>query len=264
MSFLFSRRFFRLAVPGLALCLNALPVSAQSLPASLTPPSPATPEIHGARVLGVQPGHPFLFTIPATGQRPMTFAADRLPAGLNLDPATGFVTGTAPAAGSYRVTLHAKNALGEAHRDLLIKAGKKLALTPPLGWNSWNCFNSSVTEDKIRAAADAMIKSGLIEHGWTYINVDDFWQVNPGRAKDDPTLGGPERNADGTIHPNPRFPDMPGMAAYIHSLGLKAGLYSSPGPYTCGGCTGSYQHEQQDAAQYAAWGFDYLKYDLCS
>jgi alpha-galactosidase len=162
------------------------------------------------------------------------------------------------------VTLHAKNALAEAQRPLLIKAGSTIALTPPMGWNSWNCFGGAVTEKDIRAAADAMVKSGLADHGWTYVNVDDFWQVNPRHGLVDGTLAGPERNPDGTIHPNSRFPDMKGMADYIHSLGLKAGLYSSPGPYTCGGCVGSYQHEDQDAQTYAAWGFDYLKYDWCT
>jgi alpha-galactosidase len=114
----------------------------------------------------------------------------------------------------------------------------------------------------VKSAADAMVKSGLINHGWTYINVDDYWQNH--RDSKDPTLRGPFRDAKGDVVPNSRFPDMHGMADYIHSLGLKAGLYSSPGPWTCGGCTGSWQHEQQDAETYANWGFDYLKYDLCS
>jgi alpha-galactosidase len=236
----------------------------QEMPATLTPPSPATPEIHGAKVFGVHPGHPFLFLIAATGDRPMTFSAEGLPAGLSLDGTTGQITGTAPAAGDYKVTLHAKNSLGEATRPLLIKVGAMLGLTPQMGWNSWNCFAGSVTENDIRAAADSMVSTGLINHGWTYVNVDDYWEVNPRKSKKDPTLAGPERNPDGTIHPNPRFPDMAGMAAYIHSKGLKAGLYSSPGTYTCGGCVGSYQHQDQDAASYAAWGFDYLKYDWCT
>jgi len=238
--------------------------SAADLPPTLTPPSPPTPEIHGAKVFGVHPGHPFLFTVAATGDRPITFTADNLPAGLTLDPATGQITGTAPAAGDFAVTLHAKNAGGETQRSLLIKVGDTLALTPPMGWNSWNCFAGAVTEKDIRSAADVMISSGLANHGWTYINVDDYWQVNPGKGKSDPSLRGPLRNPDGSIHPNPRFPDMKGMADYIHSKGLKAGLYSSPGRWTCGGCVGSYGHEEQDAAQYAAWGYDYLKYDWCS
>jgi alpha-galactosidase len=253
----------RTMIAGLVgFCLN-FAVAADE-PASLTPPSPAVPEIHGAKIFGVRPGHPFLFTVAATGDRPMTFAADHLPAGLILDASTGQITGTAPGAGRYAVTVHARNALGEAQRPLLIVVGNTIALTPPMGWNSWNCFAGAVTEADVRAAADAMVQSGLINHGWTYVNVDDFWQVNPKQGAKDPTLAGPERNPDGTIHPNPRFPDMKGLADYIHARGLKAGLYSSPGPYTCGGCTGSYGHEDEDARQYAAWGFDYLKYDWCS
>jgi alpha-galactosidase len=254
---------FLAAFFSLALCLSWRPVQAD-LPASLTPPSPPTPQIHGAKVFGVRPHRPFLFTIAATGDRPMTFAADSLPAGITLDPKTGRMTGTAPGVGTYAVTLHAKNSLGETQRTLTIKAGSAIALTPPMGWNSWNCFAGAVTEKDIRAAAEAMVKSGLAGHGWTYVNVDDYWQVNPTKGVSDPTLAGAERNPDGTIRPNARFPDMKAMADYIHSLGLKAGLYSSPGTYTCGGCTGSYQHEDQDAATYAQWGFDYLKYDWCS
>ena len=256
-------RFGRFLFPALLL-LAVAAARAGEAPAILTPPSPATPAIHGAKVFGVRPGHPFLFTIAATGQRPMSFSADRLPAGLSLDAGTGRIAGTAPGAGDYAVTLRAKNALGETQRPLLIKAGAAIALTPPMGWNSWNCFAGAVTEQDIRAAAEAMVKSGLADHGWTYVNVDDFWQMNPRHGLLDWSLAGRERNPDGSIHPNSRFPDMKGMADYIHSLGLKAGLYSSPGPYTCGGCTGSYQHEDQDAQTYADWGFDYLKYDWCS
>jgi len=231
-------------------------------PVILTPPSPKTPLIHGPRIFGVHPGSPFLFTVAATGDRPLTFSADNLPASLVLDSKTGQITGGAPPAGDYQVTFHAKNGLGETRRPFLIKAGSTLALTPPMGWNSWNCFASAVSDAKIRAAADAMVQSGLINHGWTYINLDDYWEVKP-TAKD-PTLLGAQRDAGGTILPNSRFPDMKALAEYIHGKGLKAGLYSSPGPFTCGGCTGSYQHEEQDARQYADWGFDYLKYDWCS
>ena len=228
----------------------------------LTPTAPRTPEIHGAKVFGVRPGSPFLFTIPATGDRPMTFAADDLPEGLKLDANTGIITGRLDKKGEYHVTLRAKNALGKAREKFKIVVGDEIALTPPMGWNSWNCFAHEVSAERVKAAADAMVKSGLINHGWTYINVDDFWQNH--RDSQDPTLHGPFRDSQGNVVPNSRFPDMKGLAGYIHGLGLKAGLYSSPGPWTCGGCTGSWQHEQQDAAQYAAWGFDYLKYDLCS
>ena len=228
----------------------------------LTPTPSPKPKINGAEIFGVRPGSPFLFTIAATGDRPMTFAADHLPAGLQVDPQTGRITGSLKKAGEYIVTLRAKNSLGAAKQKFKIIVGDKIALTPPMGWNSWNCFASAVSEEMVKAAADTMVKSGLINHGWTYINVDDYWQNH--RDSTDLTLHGPFRDVQGNVVPNLRFPDMKGMADYIHNLGLKAGLYSSPGPWTCGGCTGSWQHEQQDAAQYAAWGFDYLKYDWCS
>ncbi len=248
-------------------------VMAQGSPATIPPPPPEPgviltpasgpePEIHGPKVYGCRPGHPFLYTIPATGDRPMKFSARGLPHGLKLDAKTGFITGTVNTRGNYRVTFKAKNKSGSAEKQFTIICGDKIALTPPMGWNSWNCFASAVTEDDVKAAADAMVASGLINHGWTYINVDDFWQVN--HASSDPTLKGPYRDAQGRVLPNPRFPDMGGMAEYLHSKGLKAGLYSSPGPWTCGGCVGSWEHEQLDAQQYSDWGFDYLKYDWCS
>lgn len=231
-------------------------------PYVLTPPAPATPRINGAGVFGVRPGSPFLFTVPATGERPMRFSATGLPSGLKIDAGTGRITGKLARAGAYVVTLRAKNARGEAQKRFRIVCGDRLALTPPMGWNSWNCFAGAVSADKIKRAADAMVKSGLINHGWTYINIDDFWQNH--RDSPDPTLRGKFRDEHGNIVPNTRFPDMKGLADYIHDLGLKAGLYSSPGPWTCGGCEGSYGHENQDAQSYARWGFDYLKYDWCS
>jgi len=228
----------------------------------LTPKPAPTPRINGAKVFGVRPGSPFLFRIAATGNRPMTFSADGLPAELYLDSETGQITGKLEKTGEYKVTLHAKNALGQADREFRIVCGSQIGLTPALGWNSWNCFASSVTADKIKAAADAMVSSGLIDHGWTYINIDDFWQVH--RDSRDTTLQGPQRDDEGKILPNPRFPDMKALVDYVHDQGLKIGLYSSPGPWTCGGCVGSFNHELQDAQQYAEWGFDYLKYDWCS
>ncbi len=229
----------------------------------LTPKSPATPAIHGAKVFGVRPGTPFLFTVAATGDRPMTFSATHLPSGLQLDPNTGRITGSLTKAGDYTVTLQAKNSHGRTQREFKIVCGSLIGLTPAMGWNSWNCFAGAVTADHVKDAAKAMVDSGLINHGWTYINIDDYWEVNP-RKTNDLTLQGPERDAEGRIVPNPRFPDMKGLADYVHGLGLKIGIYSSPGPTTCGGCVASWQHEEQDAHQYAAWGFDYLKYDWCS
>jgi alpha-galactosidase len=269
----------------LALCLFAvvqLRAADTNAPYILTPPAPPMPRINGPDVFGVRPGSPVLYTIPATGDRPMTFSVKNLPAGLKVDSKTGRITGSfsraaqAPAnvkggyllshrtevAGTYVVTLVAKNALGTAEKKFRIVVGDQIALTPPMGWNSWNCFAGAVTEDRVKSAADAMVKSGLINHGWAYINVDDYWQNH--RNSQDQTLRGPFRDTNGFIVPNSRFPDMKGMADYIHSLGLKAGLYSSPGPWTCGNCAASWQHELQDAQTYAKWGFDYLKYDWCS
>ena len=139
----------------------------------------------------------------------------------------------------------------------------RMALTPPMGWNSWNVFGSFVTDADMRAAADAMIATGLADHGWSYVNLDDYWQ-NSVDPTDEPTLKGPLRDADGTVVPNVKFPDMKALADYIHSKGLKAGLNSSPAAKTCGGCEAAWGHEWKDAETYAKWGYDYLKYDGCS
>jgi alpha-galactosidase len=228
----------------------------------LTPKPPLIPRINGPGVFGVRPGHPFLYTIPATGERPMTFGVDDLPAGLTVDEKTGRITGVLPSRGEYTVRLNAQNAEGKTQRIFKIVCGDKIALTPPLGWNSWNCFAGAVDDAKVRSAADAMIRSGLAQHGWTYINIDDCWEIQPG--SNDPKLQGQPRDSDGMINTNKKFPDMKALCGYIHGKGLKAGLYSSPGPYTCAGFTGSYKYEAQDARRYAQWGFDYLKYDWCS
>ena len=230
----------------------------------LTPKSSPKPRINSAKAFGVRPGAPFLYTIAATGDRPMTFAADGLPAGLQLDPQTGIIIGSLKDKGEHAVTLHAKNKLGDATRNLKIICGSQIGLTPALGWNSWNCFANSVTEEKVKSAADAMVSSGLINHGWTYVNVDEFWSRNEAGEAKDPTLGGLGRDTNGFVVPNRRFPDMKALTDYIHAKGLKAGIYSSPGPRACGGSVASYDHETLDAQSYAAWGFDYLKYDWCS
>lgn len=228
----------------------------------LTPRAPATPRINGPKLFGVRPGRPFLFTIPATGDRPMQFAVDNLPEGLKVDAATGIITGSLKTRGEHVVTFRAKNAKGEAARKFKIVCGDKIALTPPLGWNSWNCFAGEVSDEKIRTAADAMASSGLINHGWTYINIDDCWEIK--KDTKDPRLTGPARDANGMINTNKKFPDMKALCDYIHAKGLKAGIYSSPGPLTCAGYIASYQFEEKDAKRYAEWGFDYLKYDWCS
>ncbi len=233
-----------------------------SEPYILTPKPSDKPRINSAKVFGARPGSPFQFLVAATGDRPMTFSATGLPDGLAIDPQTGIITGSIFKADTFEVILGAANAKGKAEKKLRIICGDRIALTPPMGWNSWNCFAHEVSADKVKRAAVAMVKSGLINHGWTYINIDDFWENH--RDSKDPTLRGRLRDEAGNIVPNSRFVDMKPLADYVHSLGLKIGLYSSPGPWTCGGCAGSYGYEKQDAESYARWGFDYLKYDWCS
>ena len=237
----------------------------------LTPKAPDEPRINGAKVFGIRPGSPFLFIVPATGQRPITFAADNLPQGLTINSNTGLITGTLTTPGIYNVTPKAQNARGIATREFKIVVGDKIALTPPMGWNSWNCWAAQVSDKNVRASAKAMIDSGLVNHGWTYINIDDTWQGK---------RGGPFNALQG----NQKFPDMKGLCDYVHSLGLKVGVYSSPWITTYAGYPGGssdepngtwerlsnyesnkrlgkYAFDTNDAQQYAQWGIDYLKYD---
>ena len=118
-----------------------------------------------------------------------------------------------------------------------------------MGWNSWNCWALSVDDQKVRDAAKLM-NTRLHSYGWEYVNIDDGWEA-------------PERRANGEILSNDKFPDFKALSDYIHSQGLKFGIYSSPGATTCGGHVGSYQHEEIDAKTWANWGVDYLKYDYC-
>jgi alpha-galactosidase len=222
----------------------------ETTPYILTPAPPAIPKINGAEVYGARPGNPFLYLIPATGKKPITYKATNLPTGLSLDGSTGIITGTVSAKGDYEVTLTATNALGSDTKKLTIKIGNLIGLTPALGWNSWNAWGLSVNDEKVRTSAREMAEK-LSQYGWSYINIDDGWEAE-------------KRLASGEIVTNAKFPDMKGLTGYVHSLGLKMGIYSSPGPQTCGGYLGSWQHEEQDAKTYGDWGIDYLKYDWCS
>ena len=228
----------------------------------LTPKPPPVPRINGPKIIAARPGSPFLFTIPATGERPMDFSAGYLPDDLKLDPTTGQITGSVKEKNRHTVTLRAKNALGQVERKLTIVIGDKLALTPPMGWNSWYCFFDGVTDLMMRAAADAMVNTGMINHGYCYVNIDDGWSMKP--DSNDPRLNGPPRDKTGMVNANKKFPDMKALTDYIHSKGLKAGIYTSPGPLTCAGYVASYQHEESDARRFAQWSFDFLKYDWCS
>jgi alpha-galactosidase len=223
----------------------------QIAPYILTPATSPVAKINGPSVFGVRPGAPFIYKIPANGKAPLSYAVKNLPAGLKVDTKTGIISGTLSKEGDYNITLVAKNALGQNEKKFTIKAGNLLALTPPMGWNSWNCWGLSVSDEKVKNSAQAMVDKGLANHGWMYMNIDDGWEA-------------PNRADNGEIVANEKFTDMKGLGDYLHNKGLRFGIYSSPGPTTCGGYLGSYQHELQDAVTYAKWGIDYLKYDWCS
>ncbi len=235
-------------------------------PYVLTPRPAAAPRLNHPAVYGARPGNPFLYRIPTQGLRPMTFAAQGLPASLQLDPQTGIITGVTPARGEHRMTLIARNAHGEARRPFTVVSGDRLALTPPMGWNHWYAHYHRITAARMREAADLLIRTGMADVGYDYVNIDDCWMNAEPGARREPDAGrlGPFRDARGRLLPNTHFPDMKGLADYIHARGLKAGLYTSPGPKTCAGYAGAWQHEAQDAALFAEWGYDFLKYDWCT
>ncbi|HEO69813.1 MAG TPA: alpha-galactosidase, partial [Candidatus Hydrogenedentes bacterium] len=213
---------------------------------------PARPAIHYPRVVGASPNKPFLFRVPATGEPPLRFFARELPPGLDIDRDTGVISGAIAHPGATISELAVSNRHGTARSELTFIAGRhKLAMTPPMGWNSWYVHGVMVEEQHIRDAADQLIKTGLAAHGYQYVCIDDCWADG--------------REEDGTIKIIPKkFADMKDLGDYIHAHGLKFGIYTSPGPKTCAGYEGSYQHELQDAKTFAAWGVDFLKHDWCS
>ncbi|HEX6975958.1 MAG TPA: glycoside hydrolase family 27 protein, partial [Vicinamibacterales bacterium] len=187
-----------------------------------------------------------------------------LPQGLTLNPKTGVITGSLKGEGKTVVDVTVTGPKGKATGQITIVGGRDaLALTPPLGWNSWNVWGGVVDDAKVRAAADGLVSSGLAAQGYTYVNIDDAWEAGWRKGqngRNDPAAG---RDANGEILTNEKFPDMKGLVDYIHGKGLKAGIYSGPGNTTCQGLAASFGHEEQDARTWAKWGFDYIKYDWC-
>ncbi len=250
----------------------------------LTPPAPATPRINGAKVFGARPGSKFLYRVPCTGERPMKFSASGLPKGLSIDPEKGLITGVVKKPGEYPVEITASNSKGTTTRLLTIKIGDEVALTPPLGWSSWNCWGLLIDEGLVRETAASMVDNDLINYGWSYVNIDDGWQG----------LRGGKHNA---IQPNPeKFTDMKKLADELHSEGMRLGIYSAPWVGTYAGFIGSYSDNPEgryewtvrdslpslqeawparyynwrngkhsfvanDVKQWEDWGIDYLKYD---
>lgn len=224
------------------------PRAASELPPLL--PTPPGPQINGARLVGASPGKPFLHLIATTGKAPFTFSARGLPAGLSLDAKTGIISGAIGAAGTYNVTLEAKNVLGIDSKPLRIEcAPNKMTLTPILAWNAWSVFGEYVTARDVAKQVDWMVESGLAARGWQYVIVDDTWQSR--------------RDPDGTMGSNRRFGSMKSLCDYVHSKGLKIGVLSAATPSTCNGYAGSAGFEEQDASLYARWGVDLVKYDWC-
>lgn len=272
-----SKKF--ICILSFACIINAEVKAQDSLSAFiLTPKESPKPKINGPKVFGVRPTHPILFTIAASGKRPMKFSADHLPDGVKLDVKTGQISGSLSQTGEYKIILHAKNSLGEATRIFKIIVGETIALTPPMGWNSWNVYASKVTQELVLANVRAMVTSGLINHGWSYMNTDDLWQGKRGGK------------FHGILPDSSTFPNLQLMVDEIHQLGLKAGIYSTPwvesyGHHIGGSANnsegtfertkeniprnkkllpyaiGKYTFYDKDANQLAMWGFDYLKYD---
>lgn len=239
--------------------------------AILTPPTPRQPRLNGATIYGARGGSPFLYRIPATGDGPLTFAAEGLPQGLALDPATGIISGVTEDEGTHRVGLTVRGKLGSDSRVLRVVIGDTFSLTPPLGCNTYGGWGKFVDERNIRDSARAMIASGLAGHGYCYVNIDDGWQGY---------RGGPYH----AILPNEKFGDMKQLGDDLHAQGLKFGLYSTPWTTSYenfvggssdepgGGWTqpklareghrhGAYCFAEADAKQVAEWGCDYFKYD---
>ena len=219
-------------------------------PYILTPPAPATPRYNGPLVFGVRPGSPVIFRLAFSGEKPMTYKVEGLPEGVVLDPEKGVLSGSVKEEGDYPLVFTATNAKGSTSASFTLKVGAQIALTPPMGWNSWNCWGTSVSQEKVMASATALINRGLADYGYSYMNIDDAWEAD-------------ERAADGTILTNEKFPDMKALSDWLHGNGLRLGIYSSPGSHTCGGYLGTLDHEEQDAKTWNDWGIDYLKYDWC-
>ena len=219
-------------------------------------------------VWGASPDKPILFRVPVLGQRPLRMRADGLPDGVTLDEERGLLTGSAKE-GSYSITLHAENALGSADTTLEMRIAPDGARrTPLLGFTTWNAFGRNITQDDVLDVARRMDELGLCDFGYQYVNIDSGWQGEYGGTLD-------------AIQPNEHFPNMRALADDVHALGMKLGIYSTPMQKAWGGgefpgCTkapldpayannyfgiGKNHKEEQNAAQWAEWTVDYLKYD---
>lgn len=239
--------------------------------AKAEPWNEGAPKINAPRIFGAGINSPFFFPIPVTGERPLTFSVEGRPEGLSINSETGIISGAVRETIEITVNIKVSNCLGNDEQECRIVTGDKISLTPPLGWNSWNVWGSTIDEKKIKDCADNMIASGLAAHGFSYINIDDGWQ-------------GERSGPLNALQANNKFKDMKALCDYIHSLGLRAGIYSTPWVKSYGGYNGGssgecvrgesehihkengwyfgeHTHHGEDARQWAEWGIDYLKYD---
>ncbi|NVD06463.1 alpha-galactosidase [Vibrio sp. JPW-9-11-11] len=254
-----------------------------------TPKPSKAPRINGAKTVGYYPNHPFQHKVAASGAKPIVYFADDLPAGLTLNSNTGVLSGTVQTPGKYEIQLTVRNTFGQDTKTLRLCIGDQICLTPPMGWNSWYCHSELISEDAIKQTAIAFIEKGLIDYGWSYINIDDCWQ-------------GERCPSTLALQANERFNDMRGMCQFVKSLGLKPGIYTTPWQATYAGFIGSsapnvqgryqdyYLVEQdreqyhqffgrypsintnglnqvgewffdRDVQQFADWGFEFIKLD---
>ena len=217
----------------------------------LTPKVPAKPRVNGALISASRVGSPYLYRLPVSGDKPFRFKVKNLPEGLVFNPETQVISGSVAKAGDYKINIEVKNKAGKCTATHTIRIGDKCISAPPMGWNSWNVWGMQVSEEKVKQAIDAFLSTRLADYGWSFVNIDDGWQAA-------------ERNKDSVLMWNEKFNNIPALATYAHRFGLKLGIYSSPGKYTCGNKLGSYGYERKDAETYSKWGIDFLKYDWCS
>ena len=257
----------------------------------LTPKPGPEPKMTGAAIFGVRPGKPIRYCATAIGDKPLTFSATGLPVGVSIDSKTGWITGRAPQQQQdVKIEVTATNPKGSDSRELILRVGDEICLTPPMGWNSWYVHSEGVSEVAIREMATAMKEKELQDYGWSFVNIDDCWM-----GERDPVTK--------RIQPNGKFDDMSAMVDYVNSLGLKVGIYSTTWMSTFAGYIGGtapneagdyseyYMPESErqnpdqvfgrfpsgiekricevgpvwfvdrDAQQFAEWGIDYVKYD---
>jgi len=238
--------------------------------AVISPWNQGVPKINGPYIFGVGVNSTFFLPISATGERPIKYSAEGLPEGLNIDANRGIITGSVKQQLKIDVNIKVTNKYGSDEKTIKIVSGERLALTPPMGWNSWNCWGPKVDTQKIKACADAIVSSGIATHGYNYVNIDVGWQGERGGAFN-------------AIQGNGKFPNMSSLCDYVHDKGLRIGIYSTPWVRSYSGFTGgssgksigyvspnnkekghyigNITYEKEDAKQWAAWGIDYLKYD---